>query len=82
MLRSRIAEPLERWERARKIRKFTRQGAGVPEAYFSPHHCKGHFDQHGRHTLAAFQRRWREVAPDGIVRSHAIPPVLEAREVT
>ncbi len=53
--RSPFGGRLEAWEMGRKLRKFgTRQG---PELRFGPDHCQGHFDGHGRRTLAAFARR-------------------------
>ncbi len=60
-LRSPLGRGLERWERTRKIRIFAQQGRGIPEVHFSAHHCKGHFHQHGRRTLEAFQHRWQRV---------------------
>ncbi len=46
---------LERWEMARKIRKFGQQ-AGA-ESTFNADCCKGHFDQHGQRILSAYQTR-------------------------
>jgi len=43
------------WEMGRQLRKFgTERG---PELRFGPDHCQGHFDGHGRRTLAAFAQR-------------------------
>ncbi len=64
MLSTSLVSPLERWEMQRKIRKFSAQGGGNPEVYFSPHHCKGHFDRHGTRTLAEFLRRWQRFVAD------------------
>jgi hypothetical protein len=56
---------LEGWEMARKVRKFNRQRDGQPgpslptEAAFCADWCKGHFDNHGQRTLAAFADRLR-----------------------
>ena len=61
VLRTPIGAYLERWERERKVRKFTPRSASAREVCFAPDRCKGHFDQHGRHTLQAFQRRWQEL---------------------
>ncbi len=74
VLRSPVGAPLERWEMTRKIRKFTAHGGGNPEVYFSPHHCKGHFDRHGTRTLAEFQRRWQEFVADNawLAREHSL----------
>jgi hypothetical protein len=58
-LRSRLGGRLERWEMSRKVRKFTVQGNGHLEAAFSPDWCKGHFGDHGNHTLARYAERLR-----------------------
>ena len=60
---------LEQWEMKRKIAKFSRQMATLStaagdqnrepqlvELFFSAERCKGHFDQHGRQTLAAYTK--------------------------
>jgi hypothetical protein len=52
---------IEEWEMNRKIRKFARSGAMVPEARFSPEWCKGHFEGHGRRTLDAYAQRAQKV---------------------
>ncbi|MCI0393709.1 MAG: hypothetical protein L0332_08810 [Chloroflexi bacterium] len=51
---------LERWEMARKIRKFTRRHGG-DETAFSADWCKGHFHSHGRRTLEEFASHWQAV---------------------
>jgi hypothetical protein len=56
-LRSPIGAGLERWERARKMRKLGRRGDGHAEAAFGPDWCKGHFDDHGRLTLSRYAER-------------------------
>jgi hypothetical protein len=48
---------LEGWEMRRKIIKFSRQQASHPESNFGPDYCKGHFNDHGQRTLAAYARR-------------------------
>ncbi len=58
-LRTRLGNLIEQWEMNRKIRRFAPQAGQNPEALFSPHHCKGHFDRHGSRTLEEFQRRWQ-----------------------
>jgi len=45
---------LEGWEMGRKVKKF---GPPGPERRFDADHCQGHFDGHGRRTLAAFAAR-------------------------
>jgi predicted nucleotidyltransferase len=51
---------VEKWEMNRKIRKLSRLGMG-DETAFSSIWCKGHFDNHGRHTLDEFDDRWRAI---------------------
>ena len=63
-LRTRLGDILEQWEMKRKIQRFAPRAGQNPEVYFSPHHCKGHFDQHGTRTLAEFQRRWQRFVAD------------------
>jgi hypothetical protein len=58
-LRSRLCSPLERWEMARKMRKFGKRGDGHVEAAFGPDWCKGHFGDHGRLTLSRYEDRMR-----------------------
>lgn len=49
---------LEKWEMDRKIRKFKRQyNLEDTEAAFTPHWCKGHFDNHANRTLTAYSDR-------------------------
>lgn len=48
---------LEHWEMKRKLRKFSRRNARSAEAAFSADWCKGHFDNHGQRTLAAYYSR-------------------------
>jgi len=56
-LRSRVCEPLERWEMDRKVRKLGSRGNGHAEAAFGPDWCKGHFGDHGQATLARYAER-------------------------
>ena len=46
LLASKVGQPLEQWERTRKIRKFTTGRPSTAEAAFGPDWCKGHFDGH------------------------------------
>jgi hypothetical protein len=48
---------LDRWEMARKIRKFQRIYHGWQESDFSPDTCKGHFDRHQQRVITAYARR-------------------------
>lgn len=59
ILRTPAGKRLERWEMERKIARFTRQSgdSGAAEAAFCADWCKGHFDDHGARTLAAFSSR-------------------------
>lgn len=73
-LRTPPGDWLERWEMARKVRKFSRRGeenqrfgcAGSEdeelETGFTPDRCKGHFDSHGQRTLSAFAERMNSLA--------------------
>ena len=56
-LRSRVCAPLERWEMARKVSKFSKRGHDHVEAAFGPDWCKGHFGDHGQVTLARYAER-------------------------
>jgi hypothetical protein len=54
---------LERWEMMRKMRKFSQHSPALngddpgSEAAFCADWCKGHFDNHGQHTLHAYAER-------------------------
>jgi hypothetical protein len=48
---------LEGWEMRRKLARFNQQRTAHPESEFGPDWCKGHFDDHERHTNEAFTRR-------------------------
>lgn len=52
----------EAWEMGRKLKKF---GLPGPELRFDADHCQGHFDGHGRRTLAAFAARLAELLEGG-----------------
>lgn len=60
-LRTPAGEWIEQWEMNRKVEKFTANGNGHKEVHFGPDCCKGHFDEHGRRTLAQFTERLREL---------------------
>ncbi|OGO14017.1 MAG: hypothetical protein A2Z66_12980 [Chloroflexi bacterium RBG_13_66_10] len=71
LLKLRLVDPLERWEMSRKIRRFAREievsrgvgpSGGRTEERFGPDWCKGHFDHHAMHTLAAYSRRLENLA--------------------
>jgi hypothetical protein len=57
LLRTRFGGWLERWEMERKVARFNQESDGAGEAHFGVDWCKGHFDHHGRSTLAAFEQR-------------------------
>jgi hypothetical protein len=63
-------EWLERWEMARKVRKFSQQRERLygsdrqAEASFCADWCKGHFENYGQRTLAAFAERLRALELD------------------
>ena len=58
-LRTPVGGQLERWEMARKVRKFSQRPNDHAEAAFGAEWCKGHFDGHGRRVLAAYADRLR-----------------------
>lgn len=60
-LRTPVGARLERWERKRKIRKFTDQIEDEATVSFSADQCKGHFESHAQPVLTAFARRLRRV---------------------
>jgi len=58
LLAGRLGDWLERWERARKLRKFAPE-AHQPSAAaeLDGEHVKGHFKDNGRPILAKFEER-------------------------
>jgi hypothetical protein len=46
----------DRWEMRRKVRKFHRAYSGWQEAEFSAACCKGHFNQHQRRAIEAYEQ--------------------------
>jgi hypothetical protein len=54
-----VGDWLESWEMERKIRKFGTEEDESGEAAFCADWCKGHFDNHGRRTMAAYDQRVR-----------------------
>jgi hypothetical protein len=63
-LRSRRGSTIERWEMARKLRKFGQRSDGHAEAAFGPDWCKGHFGDHGQLTLSRYEERVRALDVD------------------
>ncbi len=61
-LRTFIGERLERFERRRKIRRFTAQRKNSEAVCFDVDHCKGHFESNEKTILAAFQERLDSLA--------------------
>lgn len=57
-----VGEKLERFERRRKIRRFTAQTKGADTACFSADRCKGHFESNEQIILDAFDERLRALA--------------------
>jgi hypothetical protein len=61
VLSSRLFDPVERWERERKVRRLAarhqREGGSVA---FSAHECRGHFAAHDARILAAYRERLAE----------------------
>lgn len=62
LLNTRLGARLEGWEMARKSRKFLAQAGGRAEVSFCEDWCKGHFNNHGQGTLAAYHDRLRRLA--------------------
>jgi hypothetical protein len=60
-LRGELGNRIELWERTRKIRRFTSQPGLGTETRFDAEICQGNFDQHRSRTLAAFERRLRQL---------------------
>jgi hypothetical protein len=58
MLSTRLFDPFERWEMARKVRRLRarqeREGGSVA---FSVHECRGHFAAHDARILAIYSER-------------------------
>ena len=52
-----VGGQLERFERRRKIRRFTAHRPGSATACFDVNRCKGHFDSHEQIILQAFDER-------------------------
>jgi hypothetical protein len=62
-LSSPLGGRLERFEQTRKVRRFGAR-SNSSEADFSADWCKGHFDDHGQHTLRLLAERLRRF--DGV----------------
>jgi len=61
-----VGRSLERWERTRKIRRFSRAGGGG-EVRFTEDVCKGHFGGYHGRILARFEARLHELGiPAGV----------------
>ena len=52
-----VGETLERFERRRKIRRFTAQHKNAATVCFDVDHCKGHFESNEQTILEAFEER-------------------------
>ena len=57
-----VGGQLERFERRRKIRRFTAHRPGSATACFDVNRCKGHFDSHEQTILQAFDERLQALA--------------------
>ena len=62
MLRSPIADPVERWVQRRKVREIRRLSPGNPEVVLDHRQCKGHVDGHGRRIADAYRDRLRSLS--------------------
>ena len=61
VLRTPLGTRLERWERERKIAKFTSEGHNLDEARFGPDWCKGHFDAHSTQVMTRFSKQINDI---------------------
>ena len=55
-----LGQWLEKWEMQRKVQKFHREFQPNLETSFSADWCKGHFTDHNRQTMTAYQQRTLE----------------------
>lgn len=56
-LQTAVGTWLNDWEMNRKIRRLRAQETDNSETAFTADYCKGHFDAHNHHTLAAYRQR-------------------------
>ena len=54
------AEKILQQKQIRKHTRLAEQYGALDKVIFTPDKCKGHYDSHGRKTLAAYQQRMRE----------------------
>jgi hypothetical protein len=59
-----VGGQLERFERRRKIRRFTARTDGAATTCFDENHCKGHFESNEQLIQQAFAERLRSLAAD------------------
>jgi hypothetical protein len=59
-LRTALGDRIERWEMRRKVRRLSSEAAST-ETRYDATCCKGHSEEHGRRSLAAFHARLREL---------------------
>jgi hypothetical protein len=52
-----LASKVETWEMNRKVRRFSEEAIGHPEACYRADLCKGHVDDHGKMIQKAFKER-------------------------
>lgn len=59
LLRGRMGDALERWERERKRQRLLRQQTTTSAATLDPSQVKGHFNDHGARVLNVYRERLR-----------------------
>jgi len=62
VLRSRVSDPLERWEQRRKTHEIRQLSPDNPEVVLDRHQCKGHVNGHGRRISEAYGERLRSLS--------------------
>jgi hypothetical protein len=64
LLRGKIGDRLEAWERERKLRRFAPRAHGSQSARLDAQRVKGHFSDHGQPTMARYHARLQEYGID------------------
>lgn len=59
-LRTALGDRIDRWEMGRKVRRLSAEAAST-ETRYDATCCKGHSEEHGRRSLAAFHARLRRL---------------------
>ena len=64
-----LGDRFERWEMARKIDRFSRQGGFGDETVFNADVCQGNFHHHRKWTYEAYQQRLRKLHSPALLLS-------------